>query len=1109
VTLSSPGEASNARPGAPAGAGEEVFVFPVSFAQERLWFLDQFEPASPFYNIPAALPLSGRLDLAALRRALDLISERHESLRTTFATLDQRPAQVVHPALRPELSVTDLRTLPEGERRAAAARLATEEAQRPFDLRRGPLLRARLLRLGGEPGAVLLLTMHHIISDGWSMGILFRELGQLYEAGRGGRPARLPELAVQYADFAQWQRLRLRGAYLEGLLGYWRRRLEGAPPVLGLPTDRPRPKVQGFRGATRVFGLGAEVAAGLKALSQREGVTLFMTLLAAFKVLLWRWSGEEDVVVGSPIAGRTRAEVEGLIGFFVNTLVLRTDLSGGPSYRELVGRVREVTLGAYEHQEVPFERLVEELQPHRSLSHNPLFQVMFTLQNTPTYDAPGLSQPTLEALKNSPQLGTSRFDLALFTQETAEGVLAGFEYNTDLFEAATIDRMVGHFQTLLAAVIANPGARISELPLLTGPERRQLLRELNDTASELPPHLCVPQSVEAQVERTPGAAAVVMEGRSWTYEEVNRRANQVAHYLRGMGVGPEARVCLYLERSLEMLVGMLGVLKAGAAYVPLDPNYPQERITFIVSDVRAGVVITERRMAAGLVIGDARLCCLDADAEALARQSVHNPPHVVAPDNLAYVIYTSGSTGRPKGVGMTHRALVNLLQWHQRNLPLAEGSRVLQFASQSFDVSIQEILSTWVAGGTLVLTSEETRRDARRLLQEVTRYDVERLFLPQIVLQQLAEAARDAAPPVCVREIITAGEQLHLTGPVVGLLKRLEGCAVRNHYGPSESHVVTEFVLRGDPEEWPALPPIGRPIANTRVYLLDPHLQPVPVGIPGELYIGGAPLARGYVGRPGLTAERFVPDPFGDEPGGRLYRTGDSARFLPGGDIEFLGRLDYQVKLRGFRIELGEVEAALAQHPAVKEAVVVLQQPPAGDKRLVAYFVADGPAPLTTELYRFLKSQLPEYMIPAVFVQLDALPLSANGKVDRRALPGPDQQRPELERAFTPPRTPTEQALAKIWSEVLGVERVGVYDNFFELGGHSLLATQVVSRVRAAIQMELPLRSLFESPTIAELAVTILCSRAEETDDEYLLQVLAELDNLSVDEARARLDGEP
>jgi amino acid adenylation domain-containing protein len=1104
MTLSFPLESPADDANAVKENNEEVFVFPVSFSQERLWFLDQFEPGSPFYNIPVAIGFPHGLDRPALQRALSLIVARHEVLRTTFATLDSRPVQIVHPRLDLPLPLTDLRRLPPDE----FDRLAADEARRPFDLRRGPLLRAQIVRRS-EHDYLLLLTLHHIISDGWSMGILFSELTQLYTAEATRRPAQLPPLPIQYADFSQWQREYLSGARLTRLLGYWRRQLEGAPPVLQLPTDRARPAAQSFRGATQMFAVSEEVTQGLKELSQAEGATLFMTLAAAFTTLLYRYTGQTDVVMGTPIANRNRREIEGLIGFFVNTLVLRTNLAGDPRFRELVGRVREVALGAYEHQDLPFEKLVEELQPERNLNYNPLFQVMFSLQNNPTSGASDEQQASLEALKNAPQLGAARFDLALFTEETEKGFVAGLEYNTDLFEAATIERMVEHFQTLLEGIVAHPDRRLSELTLMTEAEQFQLLHEWNQTQADYPHDACIQQLFEKQAEQTPEATAIVMEARSWTYQEVNRRANQVAHYLHKLGVGTESRVGICMNRSAEMFIGLLGVLKAGGSYVPLDPAYPKERTAFVLLDAQARVLLTENRLAEQLPTEGLQVVRLDTEWEAIAREDERNPASDATPDNLAYIIYTSGSTGTPKGVAMPHRPLVNLLWWQTRNSELTHAARTLQFASPSFDVSFQEIFSTWLTGGTLFLTTEENRRDARRLLEVLSRFGVERLFVPPVTLQQMGEAMRDSTPPLKLRQIVVAGEQLHITEPIKRFFERLDNCTLHNHYGPSESHVVTAFTLAGVPADWPSFPYIGRPIANAQIYILGDRLQPVPVGVSGELYIGGTVLSRGYLDRPAHTAERFIPSPFSATPGEWLYKTGDLACYLPDGQIKFQGRVDDQAKIRGFRVEPGEIEVVLSQHPGVREVVVVARSETSGDKRLVAYLVADGGSPpSTTELHRFLKERVPEYMIPSVFVQLDALPLTGSGKIDRRALPAPDRLRPKLELVFVPPRTPIEEALAEIWKDVLGVERVGVHDNFFELGGHSLLATRVVSHVRDTLQVELPLRRLFESPTIAELVVGIVHSRAQEVDQEKITDLLAALEHLSEDEARALLAGE-
>ncbi len=1077
--------------------------YPLSFAQQRLWFLDQFEPDSSFYNTPAAVRLTGQLNLPSLRQSLNEIVRRHEALRTTFISVDGGPQQVITPTLSVTLQLLDLRELSENERETEARRLISEEARRPFDLEQELLFRATLCRLA-ENENVLFINMHHIVSDGWSFGVLFRELTALYQAFSKGDPSPLPELPIQYADYAAWQRDWLRGEALEKQLSYWRQQLSGELPILELPVDRPRPAVQTFRGGERQFViLPKSLSEALEALSRQEGGTLFMTMLAAFKTLLSRYTNQEDIIVGSPIANRNRAEIEGLIGFFVNTLVLRTELSGDPTFRELLGRVRETTLGAYEHQDVPFEKLVEELRPERDLSHAPLFQVMFALQNAPG-KALELEGLTLHPLRIDH--GTSKFDLTLFMWTEGEGLRATVEYSTDLFDASTIKRMLGHFRVLLDAVVANPDQRLSELPLLTAAERRQLLVEWNSTQAEYPADKTVQEMFEQQVERTPEAVAVIFEDEQLTYAELNSRANQLAHFLRGLGIGPQARIGISIERSLEMVVGLLGILKAGSAYVPLDPTYPKERLAFMVGDAKTPVLLTQERLVESLPASQARLVRLDTDWKAIARQSKENPESSVRAENPAYVIYTSGSTGKPKGVTMTHSSLANLLSWQRQN-SLGNGARTLQFASLSFDVSFQEIFSTWCTGGTLVLIQEELRRDAVSLLRFLTDQAVERLFLPFVALQQLSEVSDEEAVPGSLREVITAGEQLQVTRQMVNLFSRLPGCRLENQYGPSESHVVTSFALTGSPTSWPSLPPIGRPIANTQIYVVDRNLNPVPIGVPGELYIGGAGLARGYLNCPEATAERFVNNPFSAEAGDRLYKTGDVARYLPDSNIEFLGRIDHQVKVRGYRIELGEIETVLASHPAVREAVVIAWEDKPGDKRLVAYVLfKEQEAASVSEMRSYLKQKLPDYMAPATFVVLDALPLTPSGKVDRRALPAPDQARPELEGTYVAPRNSVEEVVAGIWAEVLKLERVGIHDNFFELGGHSLLATRVISRVRAGLRVELPLRSLFESPTVAELSHGLITSEAKLGQTQKIAKALQKIKSMSPEALRETLE---
>ncbi|HEU4596976.1 MAG TPA: amino acid adenylation domain-containing protein, partial [Pyrinomonadaceae bacterium] len=929
------------------------------------------------------------------------------------------------------------------------------------------LLRTRLLRLGTERH-LLLFAMHHIVSDAWSLRVLVEELAALYAAHRAGRPAALEELPVQYADFAHWQRRRLESGLLQDQLSFWQRQLADAPPVLALPTDRPRPPVRSSRGAHETFELPGELLRRLRELSRREDVTLFMTLLAAFETLLARYTGETDIVVGTPIANRNRAETEPLIGFFVNTLALRTDVSGDPTFAELLARVRDVALDAYAHQDVPFELLVETLQPERDLSRTPLFQVMFVLEDDPSarLELPGLTL-RVEPLTN----GTSKFDLTMFVEESGRCVV---EYSAELFDAATVRRLAGHFRVLLEGVAASPDSRLSELPLLTGDEREQLLSVWNETrtGSVAPPSIT--RMFEEQAARTPDATAITFGAESFSYRELNRRANRLAHQLRALGVGPDFLVGVCLERSLQLPVAVLAVLKAGGAYVPLDPQYPEPRLRLMAEDAGLKVLLTERRYAAGSFARGAHVVCLDEPHAEIDARSEDDPPGGASPDNLVYVLYTSGSTGQPKGVALSHGALANLIRWQVENSLTAEPPRTLQFTSLSFDVSFQEIFSTLCAGGTLVLVSEQTRRDPFALLRYLEGERIQRLFLPFVALQQLAEAGRNAdGGALRLREVITAGEQLQISDALVSWFGKLDDCALHNHYGPSETHVATAYNLRRPLADWPALPPIGGPIANTRAYVLDRYFQPVPVGVVGELHLGGEGLARGYLNRPALTAEKFIPDPFSEEPGRRLYRTGDLARWLAGGQLEFLGRADEQLKVRGFRVEPGEIEAALRQCPTVRDAVVVARDK-AGALQLVAYVVTHETGALdpTDAPRAFLRERLPDHMIPSAFVRLDELPLTPSGKVDRRRLPAPETV-PAPAEGFLAPRTPVEELLAGMWAELLDSERVGVNDNFFEAGGHSLVATRLVSRVREAFGVEVPLRAVFMHPTVEGLALLV------------------------------------
>ena len=1060
---------------------------PLSFAQQRLWFFDQFEPGNAAYNLLNTVRLQGSLDTVALERSFNEVIRRHEALRTTFDVRNGQPVQIIAPSQPLRLQVVDVTHLPDTEREGVVQDLIKQ--QRAFDLQRGPLLRITLVRLKDQEH-VLLLAMHHIVSDAWSMGVFIGEVVTLYEAYLAGREVTLPELPIQYADFAAWQRQWLQGDVLEEQFAYWHRQLGGTLPILELPTDRPRPALQTYHGSSLSFSLSPALSQALKSLCKAESVTLFMTLMAAFKVLLYRYTGQEDLIVGSPIANRHRHELEGLIGFFVNTLAMRTDLSGNPTFRELLKRVRETALGAYAHQDLPFEYLVEHLQPNRDLSHSPLVQVVLVLQNTPEHE---LELPDLVVTPLKYQTDTAKFDLTLYVDERDSELEGVFEYNTDLFDRDTISRMAQHLQTLLAAIVANPSTRIAELPLLTDAERHQLLREWNDTRADYDESICAHQLFEAQVKRTPEAVAVAFENERLSYRELNARANKLAHYLRGLGVGAGDVIGIFMERSLEMIVGILGALKAGAACLPLDPSNPSVRLAFMLRDAGGPLVLSQRGLAADLPDTGLRVVSLDADWDEIAQHSEDDPESFVTPENWIYVIYTSGSTGRPKAVCMPHRALVNLVSWHL-TAPV-KSARTMQFASLNFDISFEEIFSTLATGACLFLVRDSLRVDIPALGRFIDENRIERFHLPVLVLQKLAEEFCDKPQTLLqLRELMVGGEQLQITSDLIKLFTRLKDSTLYNNYGPSETHVVTSFTLPRDARTWPVLPPLGRPIANTEMYLLDPQLHPVPISVPGELYIGGACLADGYLNRPELTAERFIPHPFNAEPGARLYKTGDLARYRKDGNIEFIGRNDFQVKIRGKRIELGEIEVTLTQHESVSDAVVTLHQDASStEKRLVAYVVFNPGCSIETRLLRdHLRGKLPDYMLPSAFVTLPAFPLTTSGKVDRVALPAPERNL-EIEDGYIAPRNALEQVLATIFAEVLKLEHIGMRDNFFELGGHSLSATQIVSRVREAFGIELPVRKIFEEPAVEGLAQSLLADYGERVvhTAELLLQVAA------------------
>jgi amino acid adenylation domain-containing protein len=1030
---------------------------PLSFAQERLWFLDRLQPGGAFYNTPSALRLGGALDVPALERALGETVRRHETLRTVFAEDGGAPVQVILPFAGFTLPVEDLGGMDEAEREAAVLRRAREEAARPFDLAAGPLFRAVLLRLADDEH-VLLLGMHHVVTDGWSQGILVRDLSELYAAFAEGRDPVLPALPVQYADYAVWQRRQLQGAALEGQLAYWRARLADAPALLELPTDHPRPAVQGSRGARAPVALPRALLDGLQALGRREGATLYMTLLAAFQVLLGKYAGTADVVVGTPVAGRARRETEELVGFFVNSLVLRTDLGGDPAFREVLRRVRDVTLGAWEHQDVPFERLVEELQPERSLSHSPLFQVVFTLQN-----ADGGAGGTATGLRvRGVESGsdTTRYDLTLDLTAHAGGVGGALEYRTDLFRPATTERMARHLERILAQAAEDADARLSALRLMDGDERSRVTEEWNRTDRDFPRDVCLHERFAEQVRARPDAPALAWDDLHLSYAELDARANRLAHALRRRGVGPDVRVGVLLERGAELIVSILAVLKAGGCYVPLDPGYPPERLRLMLADSAARVLVT-RTEHAGVVDADGlAVLALDADADAIAAESAEAVQGGAAPENLAYVVYTSGSTGRPKGVMVSHRNVVQLVVGTDY-VQLAPGDRVAQASNASFDALAFETWGALLNGATLVGIPRDVLLSSA-LHGFVRAEGITTLYQTTALLNLLSREQPDLFAPL--REVLFGGQAVDADS-VRRILRNGRPRRLLHMYGPTETTAWCSYETVEDVAEDALTVSVGRPTGNQRIYVLDGALGPTPAGIPGEAYVGGAGIVRGYLDRPALTAERFVPDPFAAEPGARMYRTGDRLRWTAEGTLEFLGRLDAQVKIRGFRIEPGEIESALTAHGDVREARVVVREDAPGEPRLVAYVVGavDGES-----LRAHLRRGLPEYMLPAAFVTVDRLPLTPSGKLDVRALPAPALEGGEAR--YVAPRTPVEEVLAETWAGVLHVDRVGVHDGFFELGGHSLLATRLVSRIREAFGVELPLRALFEGPTVAQLA---------------------------------------
>jgi amino acid adenylation domain-containing protein len=1060
---------------------------PLSFSQERLWFLDQLAMGSQFYVENSAIRLLFEIRPDLLERAINMVVSRHDVLRAHIEMHEGQPVQVAAPSLHVPLPVADLSPLDSAARDQEVERLALEHAMQPFDLGKAPLLRTRLVKLG-YANYVFLLTIHHIVSDGWSMGIFSREVSEYYTAAAAGRLVQPPPLPIQYFDYAVWQRDELRGESLDKQISYWREQLRDVPQI-ELPLDHPRPSALSYAGSHLDVRLAANLSASLRALSRREHTTLFMTALAVFAGVLNFHTGQTDLAVATPVAGRNRAELEPLIGVFLNTLVLRLDLSGDPSFSELLQRVKRVTLAAFEHQDVQFGRLVEELQPDRDLGKNPLVQVLFQFF-TPPNEKAGASSLTPETV--AVDRGTAILDLAWHLWDGPEGMRGHIEYSTELFERETVERQFQHFIGLLSQVVAHPDRPLSELQIITSEEREKLLGDYQGATCSWPAETSISKLFEAQVAQSPGSVAIVEGVQRVTRRELSKRANRIAHHLLEIGVRRNDRVAICLDRSADATAAALAVLRVGAAYVPLDPAYPAARLSFILSDSRARVLISNRMHADRVSTGEARLVVLDAETEAIARQSAATP--TVNPDPLdsAYIIYTSGSTGRPKGVVGLHGGIMNRFQWMWKEFPFTPGEVACQRTALSFVDSVWEMFGPLLAGVPLIVVPEETGRDANALVKLLAEHAVTRLLtVPSLLLAMLESGSVSMASLPKLRLWFTSGERL--TDDVVRRFRNaLPDRELVNLYGSSEvaGDILCESVRLNAVADHA---PIGRPIANSRAYILDATYRLVPERAVGELFVAGPNLARGYLDQPALTAERFLPDPFCAEPGARMYATGDRARYLPDGRIEFLGRTDHQVKLRGFRIELGEVEAALREHPGILDAAVAVHDDGAGG-RLVAYVVPIDPSPDVEDLRRFVGSRLPDHMVPGSVVWLDALPLTPNGKLDRTTLP--QVQNISTSAHFVAPQTESEEALASIWAELLGIDKVGVLDNFFDLGGHSLLAIRLVSRLRDDLGVELPLRQIFLNPTVAKLAMVVEA------------RLLDEIETLTNEEARQLVEAE-
>jgi amino acid adenylation domain-containing protein len=1045
----------------------------LSYSQRGLWFLDQVMPGTALYTVALRCHLSGPLEPEPLHRAIRWMVDRHETLRSRFSAVDGTPVQVIEPAGDVPMPVDDLRGLDPAATAAALDRVSDTELAAGFDLARAPLLRVRLVRLSEREWALLVL-IHHIVFDAVSTSIFLDELGAAYGRFAAGDTTEPPPAPAQYADFVAWQRDRLRDEPLDELVTYWRDRLAGAPEVTDLPVDRPRPPTQSFRGDVHRFPLPAALVARLREVSRIERTTLHIVFLAAVQTLLHRYSGQTDISIGSPAANRPRSEFDRVVGFFINTLVLRGDLSGDPPFTELLRRLRTVCTAAYDHQDLPFDRLVEAVRPSRTLSHNPLFQVTLSLDTQPAMglDFPGLRVTEVVGLDP----GLSKFDLSFTATETPDGMTVSIDYSCDLFDAATVERLGRHLHRLLESVVDDAGRPLSELSLMRDDERQLVLERWNATDTPYNRDRLITDLIAERVAAAPDAVAVRFGDQELTYAGLDRRANQLAHHLIRLGVGPESLVGICFERSIELIVAALAVFRAGGAYVPLDPAYPPARQAFMLRDAAAPVLLTMSGLAGRVPGSTARVVHLDTAADAVGREDAGPPPRRAGPANLAYVIYTSGSTGRPKGVMLQHEGLLNLIESNIEMFGVTPRDRVLQFASPTFDTSVWEIFIALAAGATLVIDHRDTLLSIDGLTGVLRDQQVSVADIPPAMLRLLPpDAFPDLRISITGMEAFSADMVNRWLAPTRRFF---------NGYGPTEATVVMTWAECVGHHTAP--PPIGRPSANMRAYVLGPDLRPAPVGMPGELYLSGVGLARGYRNRAALTAERFLPDPFGGRPGGRLYRTGDLCRWLPDGQLEYLGRADEQVKIRGFRVEPAEVAAAVRSCPGVADAAVSWWEHRPGDRQLAAYLVPEPgrSAPSVADLRAHLAQRLPDFMLPAVAVELDRIPLTAGGKLDRQALPQPQPGREAAQTPFAAPRTATERLIALAWTELLGIGQVGVDDSFFDLGGHSLLVAQAAAQLGALFDVPVPVSAVFQAPTVAAFAAELAqrCGGADAAD---------------------------